>query len=549
MPTHPSVEEALRQALADPKAFIEHKNWLSLLQDYGEPLSDKDQKALDVKRSEGKSKTFPKRVLYADRLHPDLYKLAEMVYLTYQHEDRAGKWFDNLPKNKSETIHKIGQWIVKHRTRVDIADVQSHVGATDLMDVMKIDGYADREVYYYLPQREAITYFFGIWGLDMKKIMTPTNDDVLRLLGIMLTLEEMREHIPDILNKRRDEAGWRSMDAAPGLARAVWPRLLTLFTDPEVMIELPPNFNCDDMRRQVDERAGEGFFDRHAGFNPNNIERLKLPWNESMLKSVLQVGRSDYELVMKKYIWGTGGGDGAPENFADWQNRHESWLLNYTPQQDAHLYLTIVFMWDKQHGFPLKPPAGKMPPGTGLDDEAEANDSGINSAINTGKQLKGNGDLNSAIKQLTAARKQSTNELLKALVGSGHMGGDDYDDDKMTSDEQFTIVGRIMEMRKVVKACDDDIIESKKKRTHIKEKYADIPSKRKKWLKKINKEIEQQEKVKATFKATMMQYTDKLAKLNSTKSNVEKELDYGDGDDDSSNSSGSDGSSDSEDSK
>ena len=47
----------------------------------------------------------------------------------------------------------------------------------------------------------------------------------------------------------------------------------------------------------------------------------------------------------------------------------------------------------------------------------------------------------------------------------------------------------------------------------------------------------------------MMQYTDKLAKLNSTKSNVEKELDYGDGDDDSSNSSGSDGSSDSEDSK
>jgi hypothetical protein len=123
-------------------------------------------------------------VLYADRLHPDLYKLAKMVYVTYQHEDRAGKWFNNLPKNKSETTHKIGQWIVKHRTRVNITDVQSHVGATDLMDVMKIDGYADREVYYYLPQCEAITYFFGIWGMDMKKVMTPINDDVLRLLGI-----------------------------------------------------------------------------------------------------------------------------------------------------------------------------------------------------------------------------------------------------------------------------------------------------------------------------------------------------------------------------
>ncbi len=87
-----------------------------------------------------------------------------------------------------------------------------------------------------------------------------------------------------------------------------------------------------------------------------------------MLKSVLQVGRSDYELVMKKYVWGTGGGSGAPENFADWQNRHESWMLNYTPQQDAHLYLTIVFMWDKRHGFPLRPPAGKIPCGTVYND-------------------------------------------------------------------------------------------------------------------------------------------------------------------------------------
>jgi hypothetical protein len=303
-----SVDETLRRVLADPNAFIEHKKWLTLLQDYGEPLSETEQEELDAKRADGKIKTFKQRVLYGDRLHADLYKLSNMLYITYQADDKAGKWFENLPRNKSETIHKIGQWIVKNRTRVAITDIQSHVGESDLTEVMGIEGYEDRELYYYLPQREAISHFFGVWGMDIKKIMKPTNDDKLRLIGIMLTRDDMREYIPDILNKRRDTGGWQSLDAAPGRARAVWPRLRMLFTDTEVTIALPSDFDCEEMKRQVDERAGDGFFDMHGGFNPNNIDRIKLPWNESMLQSVLQAGRSDYELVMKKYTLGTGGG-------------------------------------------------------------------------------------------------------------------------------------------------------------------------------------------------------------------------------------------------
>ncbi|KAL3799232.1 hypothetical protein ACHAWO_002262 [Cyclotella atomus] len=159
-----SVEEALRQVLADPNSFIEHKKWLTLLQDYGEPLSETEQEELDAKRApEGKTKPFKQRVLYGDRLHTDLYKLSTMLYITYQADDKAVKWFDNLPKNKSEAIHKIGQWIVKNRTQVAITDIQSHVGESDLTEVMGIEGYEDRELYYYMPQREAISHFFGVW--------------------------------------------------------------------------------------------------------------------------------------------------------------------------------------------------------------------------------------------------------------------------------------------------------------------------------------------------------------------------------------------------
>ena len=122
MASHPSVQEALKTVLADPNTFIQHHKWLELLQDGGEPLSEKEQKELDAKREEGKSKTFREKVLYGDRLHSDLYKLSTLIYVTYQSADKAGKWFQNLPKNKSEAIHKIGQWIVTNRTRVDISE-------------------------------------------------------------------------------------------------------------------------------------------------------------------------------------------------------------------------------------------------------------------------------------------------------------------------------------------------------------------------------------------------------------------------------------------
>ncbi len=83
------------------------------------------------------------------------------------------------------------------------------------------------------------------------------------------------------------------------------------------MIALPSNFNTEEMKKKVDKRAGERFFEKHGGFNPNNIEQIKFPWNVSMLQSLLQVGRSEFEFVMRKYTTGTREGSGVPENFAD----------------------------------------------------------------------------------------------------------------------------------------------------------------------------------------------------------------------------------------
>eukprot|EP00956_Cyclotella_meneghiniana_P033333 scaffold95093_cov119-Cyclotella_meneghiniana.AAC.1 len=220
------------------------------------------------------------------------------------------------------------------------------------------------------------------------------------------------------------------------------------------------------MQEQIDEKAGEEFYNTHGRFDPNNLDRMKLPWDTKTLQAVLNAARSDYEAVMKTYVLGTGGGPGAPENFADWQNRHESYLVKYTSQQAANLYCAIIFMWDKPHGFPLKPPQGPMPPGAGIDTEGAAVEGGGSGvATVSSKKNKGGADFVNAIQEMATARKQSTEDLIKAL----NPNHSDDDKDKSVMDKQYELFQRIQDMNKTVERHRSDIEECKKKRKQTKE--------------------------------------------------------------------------------
>jgi hypothetical protein len=189
----------------------------------------------------------------------------------------------------------MGKWIAMNQTKVDRPDIHLHQCA-DLTDVIKMDGFEDNEVFYYLPQSLAPTYFYGLWGVNMDSLMKPTVEDVLHIIGVLLTDEEMRDYIPDIIGKRRNKSGWQSLDAAPSRAKAAWTLLLQMkFIDEDVTVELPDEFLSEYMQVEVDAKAEEGFYNTHATFNPNNADRMKLTWNETRLKSVLQFGLSSYE--------------------------------------------------------------------------------------------------------------------------------------------------------------------------------------------------------------------------------------------------------------
>ena len=512
--------------------------WVSSLQDEGRELTVDE--AADVQQKP--TKRFSKKIRFAGRLYPHLYSLAEVVYITFQLDSKGGKWFTNLVKGKSDGVHKIGKWIAENRTRVARADIHSHE-SDELNAMLGEDEYKDKGVLYYLPQREMISHFFSLWGTNFDDLLKPTIDDKLRLLGIMLTQDEVRDYIPDLLGKRRGEKGWQPIDAASSRSLAAWALVLERFLDDEVVIELPKKWSHEDFMKKINERAGvEEFYEKNGTFNPNNTDRLKLPWTEKLLQSMLKDSRTEYQVMMTKYTMGTGGGSGAPENFADWQERDESYILSYTPQQAANLYLTIVFMWDKTHGFPLKPSVGPMRGGR----EDEQYDGGDHSndpppdsgkSTNSGKSTKGDNQLVAAVKDMTDQREISTNKILEFIDGK-------YDTGEKTStrsDKRHILVQRIMETLDAIKEWKKELEDNKKKRKKCEDKYANNEKRQKKRLKPLITEMKAHQSTIATLNTTMKQYQKELNDLND-EDLPNKELQYGS----SSSSSSSDESDDSD---
>ncbi len=88
----------------------------------------------------------------------------------------------------------------KDTHKINCSVIHSHP-LSDLKEVANTEGLVESEVLYYLPQNEMLMHFYGLWGMNMDRIMKLSTDDKLRLLGILLTIEEMPEYILDVLNK------------------------------------------------------------------------------------------------------------------------------------------------------------------------------------------------------------------------------------------------------------------------------------------------------------------------------------------------------------
>ena len=107
------------------------------------------------------------------------------------------------------------------------------------------------------------------------------------------------------------------------------------FIDQTVTVTIPLKWFDNNTREKIDEFLGEGTYEEHGQFNPNNLSRIALPWTVKETTAIFNKLDKEYHATMDKYTMGTGGGPGDDANFAAWQQRDECHVVRYTNQPSS----------------------------------------------------------------------------------------------------------------------------------------------------------------------------------------------------------------------
>ena len=158
---------------------------------------------------------------------------------------------------------------------------------------------------------------------------------------------------------------------------------------------------------------------------------------------------------MTQYMEGTGGGPGDAANYSIWQERDPVTLSAY-PNQVAKLYLTPIYMWDKDSSYSLVKVKGPMPNHAAVQD-------GVTKTPAPKKKKTGAGedDIIRTIKELSAQRAISTNEMMTAINGT-------QEKEKTTAEKINEIIDAIAKTRQQMGLCKDDLHRLVEKKRAIK---------------------------------------------------------------------------------
>ena len=140
---------------------------------------------------------------------------------------------------------------------------------------------------------------------------------------------------------------------------------------------------------------------------------------------------------------GTGGGPGDPANYSCWHQREE-WTIARYNQHLNNLYLTIIYMWDKEFSYPLVIMKDVLPTDCQIQDEPD-NEFDTNSFRSPilGKGMFAKEDqLLEAIKLSSLERERSTTKV-KDLIESFVAEGSNNSLDDVKSMKQTELINSI----------------------------------------------------------------------------------------------------------
>jgi hypothetical protein len=118
------------------------------------------------------------------------------------------------------------------------------------------------------------------------------------------------------------------------------------FIDEEVVVTIPAKWTYQSTKTLINGKLGDGVYEQHGNFNPNNQACMQIPWSVKDVTAIFAKVDKEYKTAMdKKYTMGTGGGLGADENFAAWQERNPTNVVTYSSgSQPSLIYLLVMHM-------------------------------------------------------------------------------------------------------------------------------------------------------------------------------------------------------------
>ena len=114
------------------------------------------------------------------------------------------------------------------------------------------------------------------------------------------------------------------------------------------------------------------YLDSYIDLDPNDHTRIEIKRDWKFFKNLFFSYLSKYNVSMKKWTKGTGGGPGADENYSNWMERDDELFVNYCGNKDKDV-LAWIYMLDKKEGFPLNVRNNPPPEDTVMEDGATSN--------------------------------------------------------------------------------------------------------------------------------------------------------------------------------
>ena len=141
-------------------------------------------------------------------------------------------------------------------------------------------------------------------------------------------------------------------DGANSLLDTIFLELMDQFSDAGLIVPTP-------------KEAME--LDTILDMDPNDSSRINIKRSHLWIKKLYFDVSKEYSKAFKRWTSGTGGGSGAPADFADWDKIDETWFANYA-QPGKGDYLAWIYMVDKSIGYIFNTIHDPPPASTTLED-------------------------------------------------------------------------------------------------------------------------------------------------------------------------------------